>query len=361
MNGESSASPLARRIVAGLNVQPGELIQVRDHVDRPDVLFEVLLAIDLAGATPVVDHQSPAYLNRWLAEATPDAIAQSARQRRRVLEQVDRVVSLSGGMPDFSLAVPEALAAWQQMDEELTAIEEARRLPILVVAVPSAPRAARLGMTLAALEARVMPALLLDANASRMLIGRALEAVSGSHIAIGTGDSCELHLYHGDRRWHGDDGVIDDEDRRRLTIVSNLPAGSVYTTVLEERTHGRLHLPSAPGASDVTLHFEEGRIVAIDAAHGAGALADWLDSHSGEPRRVSHIGIGLNPHLHSPIGWTLVNEHIAGALFLALGENRYMGGKNESSLNHDFALVGASLHVDGRAVVEDGNLHIAGR
>ena len=133
MSDDSKVTQLARRIVAGLNIQPGELIQVRDHVDQPDVLFEVLLAIDLAGATPIIDHQSPAYLNRWLAAATPDTISQSARQRRRVLEQVDRVVSLSGGMPDFALAAPETLAAWQQMDEDLTAIEEARQLPILVV------------------------------------------------------------------------------------------------------------------------------------------------------------------------------------------------------------------------------------
>ncbi len=361
MTGGSSETQLARRIVAGLNIQPGELIQVRDHVDRPDVLFEVLLAIDLAGATALVDHQSPAYLNRWLAAATPNAIAQSARQRRRVLEQVDRVVSLSGDMPDFALAAPEALAAWQQMDEELTAIEEARRLPILVVAVPSAPRAARLGVTLEALETHLIPALLLDAASSRALIDRALETVAGSHIVIGTGNGCELHLYRGDRRWHGDDGVIDDADRRRQTIVSNVPAGSVYTTVVEELTHGAIFLPKAPGATDVTLHFDAGRIVEIEAAEGAGDLAAWLDSHSGEPRRVSHIGIGLNPHLHEPIGWTLVDEHIAGAVFLALGENRYMGGQNSSSLNHDFALVGASLHVDGRAVVENGNLHIDGR
>ena len=54
---------IARRIVAGLDVQPGELIQVRDHVARPDLLHEVLLAVDLAGATPLVDHQSPAYLD----------------------------------------------------------------------------------------------------------------------------------------------------------------------------------------------------------------------------------------------------------------------------------------------------------
>lgn len=65
-------------------------------------------------------------------------------------------------------------------------------------------------------------------------------------------------------------------------------------------------------------------------------------------------GIGLNPHLRQPIGWTLVDEHVIGALFLALGENRYMGGQNASSLNHDFALQGASLLVDGQVVVDAG-------
>ena len=95
---------IARRIVAGLDVQPGELIQVRDHVARPDLLHEVLLAVDLADATPLVDHQSPAYLDPWLAEATPAVIEQSGRQRLRLLEQVDLVISLSGGIPDFALA-----------------------------------------------------------------------------------------------------------------------------------------------------------------------------------------------------------------------------------------------------------------
>ncbi|HHW89019.1 MAG TPA: aminopeptidase [Chloroflexi bacterium] len=353
-------TPIAQRIVAGLGVQPGELIQVRDHIDRPDVIYEVLLAVDRAGATPLLDHQSPAYLNRWLAEATPDAIVQSSRHRLHWLEQVDRVITLSGGIPDFALATPAALAAWEELDASLTQIEETRRLPIMVVAAPNAQRAAKLGMTLTNLEAHVLPALQMDIDASRAIIAQAQRAVAGEHIVIGTGAGCKLHLARGERIWHGDDGVIDDEDRRRQTIVSNLPAGSIYTTVLETQTYGSLYLPSAPEASEVVLHFEAGRIVDIEAAHGADALARWLDSHTGEPRRISHIGVGLNPHLRTPIGWTLVDEHIAGALFLALGENRYMGGENASSLNHDFALFGASLWVDARLVVEQGVLQIAG-
>lgn len=347
----------AQRIVDGLNIQPGELIQVRDHIDRPEILREVLLAVDRTGATPLVDHQSPAYLNRWLAEATPEAIQQSSHHRLRWMTEIDRVIMLSGGMPDFTLAAPATLTAWQQMDEAATQIEEVRLLPILVVATPNQQQAERLGMTLAELEAHLMPAHLLNIAESQRLIDEALARVAGKHITIHTGEGHTLYLDQSGRHWHGDDGVIDEQDRLHKTIVSNLPAGSIYTTVVEDQTQGTLYLPSialADGtkAKEVSLHFEAGRISRIVVGKGADQqmaerIGAWLDSHSGEPRRVSHIGIGLNPHLRTPIGWTIVDEHVAGSLFLALGENRYMGGQNESSLNYDFALHNAALEVEG--------------
>jgi len=34
-----------------------------------------------------------------------------------------------------------------------------------------------------------------------------------------------------------------------------------------------------------------------------------FDQHTGEPRCISHIGIGLNPYLKRMIGWPLVDEH----------------------------------------------------
>jgi len=349
---------LAKRIVDGLNIQPGELIQVRDHIDRPEVLHEVLLAIEWAGATPLVDPQSPAYLNRWLAEATPEMIEQSSQHRLKWMLEIDRVISFNGGIPNFALATPAALAAWQQMDEAITALEERRQLPILVVAVPNQQRADLLSIPLHELEAYMMPAHLLSIAESQQLIDKALAAVAGHHITINTGQAHTLHLYQGDRYWHGDDGVIDERDRQHKTIVSNLPAGSVYTTIHETLTHGSLYLPKVFEASEVVFHFAAGRITQIEAAHHAEQVAAWLDGHSGEPRRISHIGIGLNPQLRQPIGWTIVDEHVMGALFLALGENRYMGGQNESSLNHDFALHGASLQVDGRVIVQDGRLNV---
>jgi leucyl aminopeptidase (aminopeptidase T) len=119
--------------------------------------------------------------------------------------------------------------------------------------------------------------------------------------------------------------------------VLNLPSGGVYTTVVEAATQGRLRFPEAAGAHDVTLDFEAGRILRIEAARGVGERNTLFDQHTGEPRRMSHIGIGLNPYLKRTIGWSVVNENRQGTLFVAFGENGILGAERfiaEHRLRH---------------------------
>jgi leucyl aminopeptidase (aminopeptidase T) len=273
------------------------------------------------------------------------------------MQQVDRILVLASAHPDFSLHPSTGRDAWHKAQHRLIALEEERRLPYLLAAIPTGPGAHQLGLGLDEFEQILLPALEASAAELQQEIDRVLNAVQGGKaINIHSGDGQVLHLDHGDRPWLSDDGCIDAVDQQRGAIVSNLPAGSIYTTVLEDSTRGSLWLPKAGAAQDVVLHFSSGRIVDIEAASGADGLARELDSHTGEPRRVSHIGLGLNPRLHRPVGWTLVDEHIHGYLFIALGENQYMGGQNESSLNVDYALAGASLLVDDRAIVTSGRV-----
>jgi leucyl aminopeptidase (aminopeptidase T) len=342
---------IAERIVQGLGVEPGELIDLRDNAGCQEALLETALAIERAGATPLVQVMSADYLERLWAEAPVEHLAQWDRHRQSWMQEIDRVVVLAGAHPNFEAAANQGRDAWQQAQDRLTEIEEARRLPYLLVALPTSQGAKQLGVELAEMESLLLPALEASPAAIRQEIDRVLEiAQGGRELAIHSGRGHMLYLAHGDRPWLSDDGCIDADDRRRGAIVSNMPAGSIYTTVLEGQTRGSLWLEKAGPASQVVFTFEAGRIVSIEAAHGAEQLARQLDSHRGEPRRVSHLGMGLNPRLSHPIGWTLVDEHVHGALFLALGENRYMGGQNESSLNIDYALPGAVLSVDGRAI-----------
>ena len=348
---------IAHRIVEGLRVQPGEQIDVRDHSGSIDIWMETILAVERAGASPLLQLHQGDYLERLWSEAPLNYLTHWDQHRQTWMKQIDRVLVLSGAPPDFSLVPKAALDAWEQAQYRLSIIEEERRLPYLVVAVPTEKRAKQLGITYEILKEILLPALGASVAELQDEIGRVLSQVkAGRSITIHSGDHHVLHLDHGDRAWLSDDGCIDEIDQAQGAIVSNLPAGSIYTTVVEENTQGSLWLPRAGAASDIVLHFAAGRIVDIEAAAGADKLVEELDSHSGEPRRVSHIGIGLNPFLHRSTGWTIVDEHIHGAIFIALGENRYMGGQNESSLNVDYALSDVTLVVDERTIVSRGKL-----
>jgi leucyl aminopeptidase (aminopeptidase T) len=339
---------IAAHIVERLGVRAGELVQVRDNAGRMDALLEIALAIELRGATPLVQLVPGHYMRRMFDQAPLDYLDHWDRHRSQWAEQSDRVLVLGGSEPGFGAVPGEGMVAWQGAAHRLTRREEERELPYMLAAIPNEAQAQKLGMDLQALDNIVLPALVVDARTLRAEIERAL-VEGGRTVTVRSGAGHVLHLHRGDRPWLSGRGGNDGD---------NLPAGSIYTTVLEGETEGSLWLPRAAGATDVTLHFMEGRIARIEAASGAEDLEAMLDAHSGEPRRVSHVGVGLNPHLRQPIGWTLVDEHVRGAFFIALGENRYMGGQNESSLNIDFCNPGATVEVDGRVLVSEGRLAV---
>jgi leucyl aminopeptidase (aminopeptidase T) len=334
---------LAWRIVDGVGVQPGELVMVMDHAGRDDLLRAVVLAIETAGATPLPEIAPPEHVATVLKTAKRDHLEMYDRRRAKFMRECDRIIVLTGGYFDADGVPPESLAAWSAAQARLAEIEEAKRTPNLVVAVPTAVQAQRLGMTLPDLEGHLAPALTAPVLDIQNALIRMRYKLAGRRIIIRSGEGHELRLDRGDRPMLSDDGYIDEEDRALGAVVSNLPAGSVYFTVLEGSATGSLHLPQAGPARDVVLRFEHGKVAHLDAAEGADALAALFDAHTGEPRRISHIGVGLNPYLRQAIGWTLVDEHVYGSLFIAFGENRYMGGQNASSLNEDFALPKAKI------------------
>jgi leucyl aminopeptidase (aminopeptidase T) len=348
---------VARRAVDALGLRPRDVVQLRDHSGRHDVLVEMLLAIEARGATPLIELLGPEILPRLLASAETVHLQRWDRHRAAWMDQVDRVLVLAGADPNLSDVPPGARDAWVAATNRLVAIEERRRLPFLLVAVATRERAKHFGQEIEELERVLLPALAATPDELQREVNRILPALADDEPLVIRSRGLELRLRRGGRRWFSDEGRMPSaEQLGGAQPVLNLPAGSLYTTVIEDATTGSLYLAEAGEACDVVLHFEEGRVAGIDAAAGVEELAAMFDRHSGEPRRVSHVGIGLNPYLATTIGWPLVDEHRHGSLFIAFGENRYLGGENASSLNVDFVISDASLAVGSRAVVEGGEV-----
>src|SRR5919199_5173305 len=170
---------IAGRIVHGLGVQPGELIQVRGEVGDLARLQEIVLAIEVRGAMPLIEIGAADYLRRLWTETPLDLLAQWDRQRARLIAHVDRVVTFQGAAHDTSAVPAAAIPAWEAAIQRLVQIEEARRAPILVVASPTEQRARQLRLTPAALEAVVLPALVVSAAELQSEITRVRTLAAG--------------------------------------------------------------------------------------------------------------------------------------------------------------------------------------
>ena len=89
---------------------------------------------------------------------------------------------------------------------------------------------------LATLESIMLPAMGASADELQQEIDQFLAKVQGCGLlTIRSGDGYELRLEQGGRPWISNDGTIGAADQRPRGIVATMPAGSVYTTVLEDK------------------------------------------------------------------------------------------------------------------------------
>lgn len=329
-------------MVGAFDIDPGGLLVLRDRCGRPEVIDEIVISFEKRGVTVVIDPASDEVLSRVLGEADPAVLSSWALHRSALLETADALVTLGAGpLPEAPEAALEQLHRARAVMEE---VEARRRLPILAVAVPTPRLATRLDRSLDELDAAVCAAATVPREAIRALADRVTTVTVGGELTLHT-PGCELRMSCAGRRWLVDDGHISAADREAGAVVSNLPHGAAYTTVIEDSAEGTIRIPRIAGADDVILTFASGRITSADG--DAGVVMPWLASFDEGAHRISHLGLGLNPECRGGTGWTILDEHEAGTVFLALGENRYMGGANASLLNHDIALRRATLQSRG--------------
>ena len=345
---------VAERIADAFDLRPGALVVLRDRCGRTAVVDAVVVAFERRGVSTVIDPASDAVLDALLSGTDPELLSTWGRRRAAILELADAVVSLGAGPIPAGRASREALAALRAGRAAMQEVETRRSLPVVVVAVPTPLLADELGRSLAELDRVVRRALAPAIEGTRGLIATHVARAASDPLTLMT-RGCSLVMQRGSRPWLADDGHISTADVARGAVVSNLPCGSIYTTVVEDSAEGTLRVPALADGRDVVLSFVSG-VVAAAAGPGAETVLPWLAGFGPDAGRISHIGIGLNPACPGGTGWPIVDEHRAGAVFFAFGENRYLGGMNASALNHDVVLESASLLAGPTILVSGGRL-----
>ena len=342
---------LADMATTGLEIQPMQFVEIRGDTTMQECIDVVSLAVERVGAIPCLNLTSIAHEAERISTLSPDWLRQPSPFLLDLARTVDAVIVIQRDWTSLAaLCSAEKMEAWNQAIGLLVEQQESRRIPYGLIAHPEAIGQDQLLVSRNEAYEAIEAAISADAGKIRALLGHAKEIIdNGRVLEIRTRNDGCMRCDLG-RPVYQSDGCLDG------SLVLNLPYGSLSFTVPEDSVQGTICFDRWRNVRDLTVTFDGGRISDISAANSPEPFADFVGTHTGDRDRISHIGIGVNPRIKRPTGLVTLDEIKSGMVFVAFGENRFMGGKNESTLNIDLVCSGATVLCDTRYLVREGRL-----
>ncbi len=106
------------------------------------------------------------------------------------------------------------------------------------------------------------------------------------------------------------------------------------------------------------VHFEKGRIVKISEGKDANKLKSLLETLEKEAKIFAELGVNSNHRMAKQLTGTRTDNAIAGHVHLGLGRNDHIGGKTKGKAHLDVSVTWATLLLDGKSILEEGNIKI---
>jgi aminopeptidase len=144
----------------------------------------------------------------------------------------------------------------------------------------------------------------------------------------------------------------------------NMPDGEVFTAPIENSANGEIRftfpaIATGREVEDITLSFEDGKVVKASAAKGDEFLQQILKIEGAD--RIGEASIGTNYAITKFIKNMLFDEKMGGTIHIALG-NSYpeSGGVNKSAIHWDILkdMNDGEIYADGKLFYKDGKFLI---
>lgn len=348
----------ARRIVRECaRVRPGEHVYVEGRLDSAEYLELLAFECELLGATALVVARSDEAALRRLLELPAEQLARTSRAQLEAARAADVVVVVRMELGDplpFAAVPPEQEAAAARGRKPLIDAFFTQGKRWIGTDFPTPGQARAFGLDFAAFSDMFWRSLDVDyAELQRKAdaLAGVLDGARRVHITSPKGTDVTLGI--AGRPLDKDVGVVGG-----ATDLSNLPAGEVCLAPLEDEADGAvvfdLAFRDGRRVEDLEVRFTKGRAEFVGAAREFEFVQRVVAASTEGADVIGELGIGINPAVGEPCGYTLTDEKILGTVHLALGDNEMLGGTNTSSLHWDMMVLKPTLRVDGRAVLVDG-------
>jgi len=364
----SDLQAVARNLVQAGMVKTGDKVLITGSVRDEALLENIAVETMKAGGQPLISVTSDKLMRRSYDEvpASYDTLPQSLNLA--LTNTFDVQIALDVGEPSGVLAgVPQSRqAARAKAFDPVTQAFLQRNVRFVNLGNGQYPTAT-LSRTLGVPQAELASAFWKGAGVSPQALRTNGEAVRAKfagarQITLTHPNGTDLTFAVDAARGFVSDGAITPEKLKQGGAAANtwLPAGELLLPASPGTAEGKLVVDKIRWEGQeirgLTLTYTKGRLTAMTATSNIDSLKARYDAAAGGKDQFAYIDIGLNPETKLPVGTGHVVWTAPGAVTVGLGDNRGFGGTNASDFGLATQIGGATVKVDGKAVVENGAL-----
>lgn len=179
------------------------------------------------------------------------------------------------------------------------------------------------------------------------------------------GERSHLRVRVEGRAYGVSDGIITAEDLKKgpAGLSVYLPAGEVYVTPVPGTAEGKVVLAKdfyqGKEIDNLTMTFAAGRLTSLAGSGPGFELMKAAYDAAGEGKELfGVVDFGINPNVKLPQGSPVATWVPAGTVTVGVGNNVWAGGDNKNVYGYFLSLAGATVTLDGKTVVEAGQLKL---
>jgi len=361
---KSYITRISERVVKEcLQIREGESVLIVAGKHNLELAEEIGFQCYSVGATPLIIVSSDKYAKKVMKEIPVKHLERTHKHLLGLFNDLDvRIIIEPHDDPLLFKNVPEEkIGARRKANKPLWDKIVERGIKWCYLGWPSKKMARAYNIPYEELEELYLKTLNVDYRELSKRAHKLRDKLQGKQkIRVTHENGTDLTFNITNRRINVDDGYLDEENIKAGDTGLNLPSGEVFIAPLEDSANGVItfNTPTYYNGKvikNLTLEFENGRVVKSSAEKGHKVFLNALRHAHGDKEFIGEFGIGLNPYAR-PIGYTLIDEKTPRSIHIALGENRGYGGKNNASIHWDIVLTRPTVKADGEYIMREGKL-----
>lgn len=344
-----------------LPVERGQVVVFYAGVENLDLAYAFAAECEARGIETLVQSRGDYVSHAKLLEAPIEAFARFPKGIAALVEVADWFIYMAGSSFDASIyqkpEVRERLIEIQKVSkwslDSLLQLCLEKKKHLLAFLDPNLQQAQALGKSYEEAREMFLASLDIDYQALTSLGQKIISVMEkGGEIHLTCPEGTDLKLRADGRFWINDDGKPFAPSVPVTRFVHNLPVGEVFVAPIEDSAYGVMYPKSLPGSiiSGVRVEFRGKEKAVIWAEKGYELMKARLEKATGNPYCIAEFAFGTNPCGDI----LLATEKAYGTCHVAIGQNTWLGGKNECSMHWDFLIEKPTVTIDGKPVLKNG-------